>query len=183
MKIRTLASVLSIIERRKAEVVNLEKEVKHLKELERVGVLVRIHEAIEFYDITNDELLNPPKAKVKLPTGTDKRGYVVTGAKAGAYYSDGKPDHVWRGRSRVPQWLKDFLDGRPMETAMTADKDGNPVEKVETVKQPMDAKKQRKVYYVGDNKWRGLGFKPGWLEEYMEKKNISSLDDVPHRME
>lgn len=101
---KTLATVLAQIEKKKAEIDALNREADDCRKRERTGVIARIQEAIAAYGLTSDELNKP----VKLPTGAVKQTKKRPPAyKHGAYYSNGS--RVWRGHAMMPSWLIDHM--------------------------------------------------------------------------
>jgi len=99
------------------QIKSLEAEAEKARRAEVDGVITRIREAVQFYNLSASDLgLN---LKAKAPTGDRpavpvKRRKKRAGAKASAgpavaKYSDGQ-GNTWVGRGKRPQWLRTALE-------------------------------------------------------------------------
>lgn len=82
------------------QIAKLEQQAARLREQERNGVISRILDAIQFYEIQPDELFSPKKQKRAVfpaPKKTKQRPGV-------ARYGDGN-GNTWTGRGRKPGWF------------------------------------------------------------------------------
>ncbi len=90
----------------------LEAEAEKARRTEIDGVIARIREAIEFYNLTAADLglAVKPKAEGAKSAGPAKRKKRKAAAKtsAAAKYTDGQ-GNTWVGRGKRPQWLRDAL--------------------------------------------------------------------------
>lgn len=93
---KTYAQLMTQIE-------TLRKEAEAIKKKEIEGVVKRIRQAIEFYQITADELFGGPRKVVTLANARPSTKY-----KTDIRYRDAN-GNVWSGRGRKPQWLQDHL--------------------------------------------------------------------------
>lgn len=101
---KTLATVLAQIEKKKAEIEALNREADECRKRERIGVIARIQEAVNAYGLTPEELAKP----VKLPsTSSPKKKKLPPAYTHGSYYSDGQ--RTWRGHAMMPNWLIDHM--------------------------------------------------------------------------
>lgn len=92
------------------QIESLQKEAEALKDRERSGVIERMREAIDVYDITPSEL-GFGANKRAAQKGSKKSGGRNAGASKRnrtAAYSD-KEGNTWGGRGPRPKWLKDAL--------------------------------------------------------------------------
>jgi DNA-binding protein H-NS len=86
----------------------LTKEADKLKAKEVAGVLARIREAVEHYDLTIEDIFSAGKAK----TGRVKRAIKSATKKAAASevkYRD-EAGNTWGGRGPRPAWFKAALE-------------------------------------------------------------------------
>ena len=96
----------------------LQKEADALKATERKGVIARMKEAIQAYDISAKELgLVADSAKKAAPAKkrvvTKKRG--ARASRTGITYSDAQ-GNTWGGLGKRPNWLREALaNGRQLE--------------------------------------------------------------------
>ncbi len=99
-----------------AQIEQLQREAEKLKAKEVSGVVARIKEAIEYYDLTAEDLglgkrrgrkaaTSPSTKGMKAGKGAAKRS-----APAAAKYKDPASERTWSGRGRAPQWFKDALE-------------------------------------------------------------------------
>lgn len=103
------------------QIVSLQAEAEKLRRKELEGVVSRIREAIDFYQLTAADLGFSSKAAAPAKAGKGagrKKAAGKTGSKAAqapAPYSDGNGG-TWAGRGKRPQWLRDALAaGRTLE--------------------------------------------------------------------
>jgi DNA-binding protein H-NS len=90
----------------------LEAEAEKARRAEIDGVVTRIREAIQFYNLTAADLglsgkVKAEGAKAASPVKRKKRG-AAPKAPAAAKFSDGQ-GNTWVGRGKRPQWLRDAL--------------------------------------------------------------------------
>lgn len=94
------------------QIKTLEAEAEKARRTEIDGVITRIREAIQFYNLTAADLGLSGKAKAAgaKPAGPAKRKKRKAAAKstAAAKYADGQ-GNTWVGRGKRPQWLRDAL--------------------------------------------------------------------------
>ncbi len=91
----------------------LEAEAEKARRTEIDGVITRIREAIQFYNLTAADLglsakAKPEGDKAAAPMKRKKRKAAAPKAQAAAKYSDGQ-GNTWVGRGKRPQWLRDGL--------------------------------------------------------------------------
>jgi DNA-binding protein H-NS len=92
----------------------LEAEAEKARRAEIDGVVTRIREAIQFYNLSAADLgLGGMKAKPAADTGAaplkrKKRKNAAAKTPAAAKFSDGQ-GNTWVGRGKRPQWLRDAL--------------------------------------------------------------------------
>lgn len=91
----------------------LEAEAEKARRTEIDGVITRIREAIQFYNLTAADLGLSAKAKAEgpkadAPAKRKKRKSAAAKTPAVAKYGDGQ-GNTWVGRGKRPQWLRDAL--------------------------------------------------------------------------
>jgi DNA-binding protein H-NS len=90
----------------------LEAEAEKARRTEIDGVVTRIREAIQFYNLTAADLGLASKAKADgakaAPAKRKKRKAAAPKTQAAAKYADGQ-GNTWVGRGKRPQWLRDAL--------------------------------------------------------------------------
>ena len=91
----------------------LEAEAEKARRTEIDGVITRIREAIQFYNLTAADLGLTVKAKAEggakaAPAKRKKRKAGAPKTQAAAKYADGQ-GNTWVGRGKRPQWLRDAL--------------------------------------------------------------------------
>jgi DNA-binding protein H-NS len=90
----------------------LEAEAEKARRTEIDGVITRIREAIQFYNLSAADLGLTAKAKTEgakaFPAKRKKRKAAAPKAPAAAKYADGQ-GNTWVGRGKRPQWLRDAL--------------------------------------------------------------------------
>ena len=90
----------------------LEAEAEKARRTEIDGVITRIREAIQFYNLSAADLGLTAKAKAEgtkaFPAKRKKRKAAAPKAPAAAKYADGQ-GNTWVGRGKRPQWLRDAL--------------------------------------------------------------------------
>jgi DNA-binding protein H-NS len=91
----------------------LEAEAEKARRTEIDGVITRIREAIQFYNLTAADLgltvkAKPEGGKAAAPAKRKKRKTAATKTPAAAKYGDGQ-GNTWVGRGKRPQWLRDAL--------------------------------------------------------------------------
>lgn len=98
------------------QIAELQAEAEKLRQQEIEGVVARIRDAIEHYQLTPADLgfksagaaARPPR-KAKGPRKAAKRATPVVA------YRD-EAGHTWAGRGKRPQWLRDALSaGRTLD--------------------------------------------------------------------
>lgn len=96
----------------KKQIEALQKEAETLKATERQGVIDRMREAIEVYEITAAELGFSGAAGKRTggKTAATKTGAKSKRSSSSKSYSDGK-GNTWGGRGPRPAWLKEALEG------------------------------------------------------------------------
>lgn len=97
----------------------LEAEAEKARRTEIDGVITRIREAIQFYNLSATDLgltaKSKPEGAKALPAKRKKRKAAAPKAPAAAKYADGQ-GNTWVGRGKRPQWLRDALAaGRKLE--------------------------------------------------------------------
>ncbi len=90
----------------------LEAEAEKARRTEIDGVITRIREAVQFYNLTAADLgltvkAKPESAKSEVPAKRKKRKAAAK-TSAVAKYTDGQ-GNTWVGRGKRPQWLRDGL--------------------------------------------------------------------------
>ncbi len=90
----------------------LEAEAEKARRTEIDGVITRIREAVQFYNLTAADLgltvkAKPESAKSEVPAKRKKRKAAAK-TTAVAKYTDGQ-GNTWVGRGKRPQWLRDGL--------------------------------------------------------------------------
>jgi len=92
----------------------LKKEAERIREKEKVGVIVRIQEAIAYYGLLPHELFGQGKrtaASHKTAAGAKKK-------RAGVpRYGDGQ-GNVWTGHGRWPKWFRDAIEAGASRESM-----------------------------------------------------------------
>jgi DNA-binding protein H-NS len=91
----------------------LEAEAEKARRSEVDGVVTRIREAIQFYNLTAADLGLTVKAKPSADKGAEpvkrkRRKAAAPKPAAVAKFSDGQ-GNTWVGRGKRPQWLRDAL--------------------------------------------------------------------------
>lgn len=91
----------------------LEAEAEKARRAEIDGVIARIRDAIQFYNLTAADLglttkSRPEGAKAAGPAKRRKRRATAAKTPAVAKYGDGQ-GNTWVGRGKRPQWLRDAL--------------------------------------------------------------------------
>jgi DNA-binding protein H-NS len=90
----------------------LEAEAEKARRTEIDGVITRIREAVQFYNLNAADLGLTAKAKAAgakvFPAKRRKRQAAAPKAPAAAKFADGQ-GNSWVGRGKRPQWLRDAL--------------------------------------------------------------------------
>ncbi len=91
----------------------LEAEAEKARRSEVDGVITRIREAIQFYNLTAADLgltvkAKPAAEKGAAPAKRKKRKAGAAKTPGVAKYGDGQ-GNTWVGRGKRPQWLRDAL--------------------------------------------------------------------------
>lgn len=90
----------------------LEAEAEKARRTEIDGVITRIREAIQFYNLSAADLGLSVKAKAEGPKADApakrKKRKAAAKTPAVAKYGDGQ-GNTWVGRGKRPQWLRDAL--------------------------------------------------------------------------
>jgi len=165
-----------------AQIEALRQKAEAAKKKEAAGVIARIKEAIEFYDLTAEDLGFGGKVSkaASAPTPASKKKSKLKNAKdqskpakksgAAPKYSD-SAGNSWSGMGPKPGWLKEALAaGRALEDFTAAGASGPG--KQSTSKPPKGKVKAAKksaapvVKYKDDagHSWSGRGPQPGWLK-------------------
>lgn len=92
----------------------LEAEADKARRAEIDGVVTRIREAIQFYNLTAADLGlsmkgKPAADRAAAPAKRKKRKTAVAKTPAAAKFGDGQ-GNTWVGRGKRPQWLRDALN-------------------------------------------------------------------------
>lgn len=87
-----------------AQIAALQKKADALREKERAGVIARILEAVEAYDIKTHELFGGGAKKKQAPAKSTR-----------PKYRDPATGKEWSGFGPTPKWLKALTETRPME--------------------------------------------------------------------
>jgi DNA-binding protein H-NS len=92
----------------------LEAEAEKARRTEIDGVITRIREAIQFYNLSASDLGLTVKTKATaeksaFPAKRKKRKAAAPKTQAAAKYADDQ-GNTWVGRGKRPQWLRDALN-------------------------------------------------------------------------
>lgn len=87
----------------KKQIEQLEREAKAIRDKEVKEVIARIHEAIEHYGLTVEELF-PPKRGRKAAAKAAGKGAQSAKSAVKPKYRD-ESGNTWSGRGRQPRWL------------------------------------------------------------------------------
>ena len=164
------------------QIAALQAEASKLKEAEVAGVVAKIKEAIEAYELTPQHLFGPKAGKAVKAKSKSKTKLSLT-----AKYTDSKGGE-WGGRGPRPQWLRDALaagkkledfavgkaGAAPESEAQPAAEKGaakKAVAKKASARKPAKKasaeKKAAKAKFSdgAGNSWTGFGPQPKWLKE------------------
>lgn len=101
----------------KQQIESLEKEAERVREKETSDVIARIKQAIDFYDLTQEDLFEVKAKKTGRTKGViGAAAKKVAKKKAVAKFKDPASDKTWTGHGKRPGW---FLQA--IESGKTAD--------------------------------------------------------------
>lgn len=160
----------------KKQIAALQKQADELQRKESKDVIARIKEAIEFYDLTAEDLgFGAVSRKQASPVAPPPK---AAAAAPGVKYRD-ESGNTWGGRGPRPQWLRDALaNGKTPEDFLV---NGGSAPKAASAgrKTARGGKKvATKVKYRdgAGNTWSGRGPRPRWFTEALAKG--ASLQDL-----
>lgn len=97
------------------QIAKLQKEAESIRAKEVAGVVRRIREAIEHYELTVEDLFGNSTSRkagtsraATAPAGKRKRVSPVKGRKVPVKYRD-EAGNTWTGRGNRPRWLSEAL--------------------------------------------------------------------------
>lgn len=105
---KSYSDVLQQIQRLQAEQQALQAQAEALKREEVQGVISRIREAIESYELTPEDLFGKRRGRGIAKSKRSGGGRPAKSGSQGPKYSDGQ-GNTWGGRGPRPQWLRDAL--------------------------------------------------------------------------
>lgn len=170
----------------------LTEEAEKVRNAEKSGVIERMKEAIEAYDISVKELFGTRVSATKAARGKSAgRGASTSRAATvrSVAYADGKGG-VWGGRGPRPAWLRnaiasgrqleDFAVGANAAAAAPAPMTGGSevVSKAPAKKRGAPGKQGLPAKFKDDagNSWSGRGSQPSWLKAALASGK--SLDEL-----
>ncbi|MCA9232806.1 MAG: H-NS histone family protein [Planctomycetales bacterium] len=89
----------------KQQIKKLEKEAEDVRRKEIAGVVARIQQAIDFYELTVEDLFQPKHRKAGRPKGARLGAKRPVKTRTAPKYKDPASERTWTGHGKRPGWF------------------------------------------------------------------------------